>query len=138
LAKTAQAWADELLHACGVVGIEHEDFNPYGENLAKNVGRNGWGQLYPANSIVGRWVEFEVGLPYPSNGHLTQVLWRASTYLGCGESAKEYRGGMCRVQVCRYGRWVWLLTMMIPRSWMIVSRQCLTFRVCTHSPQNAT
>ncbi|KAL7478194.1 hypothetical protein ACHAW6_003970 [Cyclotella cf. meneghiniana] len=104
LAKTAQAWADELLHACGVVGIEHEDFNPYGENLAKNVGRNGWGQLYPANSIVGRWVEFEVGLPYPSNGHLTQVLWRASTYLGCGESAKEYRGGMCRVQVCRYGR----------------------------------
>lgn len=104
LAKTAQAWADELLHACGVVGIEHEDFNPYGENLAKNVGRNGWGQLYPADNIVGRWVDFEIGLPYPSNGHLTQALWRASTYLGCGESAKEYRGGMCRVQVCRYGR----------------------------------
>ena len=104
LAKDAQDWAEELLHACGVVGIEHEDYNPFGENLAKNVGKNGWGQLYPADSIVGRWVEFEVGLPYPSNGHLTQVLWRASHYLGCGESAKEYRGGMCRVQVCRYGR----------------------------------
>ena len=74
LAKTAQAWADELLYACGVVGIEHEDFNPYGENLAKNVGRNGWGQLYPADNIVGRWVDFEIGLPYPSNGHLTQAL----------------------------------------------------------------
>lgn len=98
LAKDAQDWAEELLHACGVVGIEHEDYNPYGENLAKNVGKNGWGQLYPADSIVGRWVEFEIGLPYPSNGHLTQVLWRASKYLGCGESAKEYRGGMCRVQ----------------------------------------
>jgi hypothetical protein len=104
LAKTAQAWAEELLHACGVVGIEHESYNPYGENLAKNVGTNGWGQLYPADNIVGRWVEFEVGLPYPSNGHLTQVLWRASTYLGCGESVKPYRGGFCRVQVCRYGR----------------------------------
>jgi len=104
LAKDSQDWAEELLYACGVVGIEHEDFNAYGENLAKNVGANGWGQLYPADAIVGRWVEFEVGLPYPSNGHLTQVLWRASKYLGCGESAKEYRGGMCRVQVCRYGR----------------------------------
>ena len=71
LAKDSQDWANELLYACGVVGIEHEDFNPYGENLAKNVGANGWGQLYAADAIVGRWVEFEVGLPYPSNGHLT-------------------------------------------------------------------
>ena len=71
------------------MGIEHEDFNPCGENLAKNVGQNGWGQLYPADSIVGRWVEFEVGLPYPLNGHLTQVLWRASTYLGCGGLPKS-------------------------------------------------
>ena len=79
--------------------------NSFGENLAKNVGnKSTFGQLYPVDNIVRRWVEFEVGLPYPSNGHLTQVLWRASTYLGCGEAAKEYRGGMCRVQVCRYGR----------------------------------
>ncbi|KAL3795655.1 hypothetical protein HJC23_002062 [Cyclotella cryptica] len=93
LAKTAKAWAEELLNACGVAGIEHEDFNPFGENLAKNVGnRSTFGQLYPVDNIVRRWVEFEVGLPYPSNGHLTQVLWRASTYLGCGEASKEYRG----------------------------------------------
>jgi hypothetical protein len=32
LAKTAKAWANELLNACGVVGIEHEDYNPFGEN----------------------------------------------------------------------------------------------------------
>ena len=24
--------------------------------------------------------------------------------MGCGESEKEYNGGMCRVQVCRYAR----------------------------------
>jgi hypothetical protein len=105
LARTAKAWAEELLNACGVTGIEHEDFNPFGENLAKNVGnRSTFGQLYPVENIVGRWVEFEIGLPYPSNGHLTQALWRASRYIGCGEAAKPYRGGMCRVQVCRYGR----------------------------------
>lgn len=99
LAKGAKAWANELLNACGIVGIEHEDYNPFGENLAKNLGnRSTFGQLYPVENIVGRWVEFEVGLPYPSNGHLTQVLWRASRYLGCGEAAKPYRGGMCRVQ----------------------------------------
>ena len=105
LAKGAKAWAEELLYACGIKGIEHEDFNPFGENLAKNVGNaSTFGQLYPVDNIVSRWVEFEVGLPYPSNGHLTQALWRASMYLGCGEAEKPYRNGFCRVQVCRYGR----------------------------------
>lgn len=105
LAKTSQAWADELLHSCGIVGIEHEDHNPFGENLAKNTGNpESWGQLYPAENIVRRWVDFEIGLPYPSNGHLTQALWRASKYLGCGESVKKFGAGFCRIQVCRYGR----------------------------------
>lgn len=105
LAVKAKAWADELLWSCGVIGIEHEILNPFGENLAKNTGQAAsWGQLYPPNNIVGRWVDFEIGLPYPSNGHLTQALWRASMYLGCGESVRTFRGGVCRIQVCRYGR----------------------------------
>ena len=105
LAKQSKAWADELLHSCGVVGIEHEDYVYFGENLAKNTGPvDTWGQLYAPEKIVGRWVEFEIGLPYPSNGHLTQALWRASKYMGCGESVKEFRNGVCRIQVCRYSR----------------------------------
>ena len=105
LARTSKAWAEELLHSCEVVGIEHEDNNPYGENLAKNTGNpDTWGQLYPPDNIVRRWVDFEIGLQYPSNGHLTQALWRASKYVGCGESVRDFRGGVCRVQVCRYGR----------------------------------
>lgn len=105
LAARTQLWAEELLHSCGVVGIEHEDHNPFGENLAKNTGNaQTWGQLYPPDNIVNRWVDFEIGLNYPSNGHLTQCLWRASKYLGCGEAAKPFRGGMCRIQVCRYAR----------------------------------
>ena len=57
------------------------------------------------NSIVRRWVDFEVTRPYPGNAHLTQALWRAAKYVGCGESVKDFRsGGKCRVQVCRYAR----------------------------------
>jgi len=105
LARQSKAWAEELLHVCDIVGIEHEDYVAYGENLAKNTGNSeSWGQLYSPTKIVGRWVDREIGLPYPSNGHLTQALWRASKYLGCGESVKEFRNGFCRVQVCRYGR----------------------------------
>lgn len=105
LAKDSKAWADELLYSCGIVGIEHESFVPHGENLAKNTGDpETWGTLYPPENIVNRWVDFEIGLAYPSNGHLTQALWRASKYLGCGESEMPFRGGICRVQVCRYSR----------------------------------
>jgi hypothetical protein len=38
--------------------------------------------------------------------HLARLdrLWRSSKYLGCGESEKNYPGGKCRVQVCRYAK----------------------------------
>mmetsp|Transcript_31299 Transcript_31299/g.65438 ORF Transcript_31299/g.65438 Transcript_31299/m.65438 type:complete len:619 (-) Transcript_31299:195-2051(-) len=105
LAEEARIWAEELLVNCSSHGIEHEKGVEEGENLAKNVGRDlTWGQLYPPNNIVGRWVDWEVNRPYPGNAHLTQALWRASHYLGCGESEKDFRSGKCRVQVCRYAR----------------------------------
>ncbi|KAL7534072.1 hypothetical protein ACHAWF_004711 [Thalassiosira exigua] len=105
LAEDARLWAEELLHTCSVIGIEHEAMNPFGENLAKNTGAaETWGKLKDPWLVVGRWVDKEVGLPYPSNGHLTQALWRAGFYLGCGESVKPFRNGLCRIQVCRYGR----------------------------------
>ena len=39
------------------------------------------------------------------NSSFTQVLWRASKYVGCGESVRAIEGvegGYCRFQVCRY------------------------------------
>ena len=98
-------WANELLNSCAIVGIEHEDCNPFGKNLMKNTGQpKTWRQLYEPNKIVGRWVDREIGLPHPTNGHLTQALWRASMYLWCGKSARVFWGGLYRIQVCRYGR----------------------------------
>ena len=56
LARQSKVGAEELLHACGIVGIQHEDHVAYGENLAKNAGNlESWGQLYPPTKIVGRW-----------------------------------------------------------------------------------
>ena len=55
---------------------------------------------------MNRWVEFEIERPYPGNAHLTQALWRPSKYMGCGEAEKPFKNGMCRIQVCRYARYV--------------------------------
>lgn len=57
------------------------------------------------DQILTRWVDNEETWPYPNNAHLTQALWRASRYLGCGDAVKNYSdGAICRIQVCRYVR----------------------------------
>ena len=105
LASQAEIWANELLATCGENGIDHEHNVVEGENLAKNVGSSDhMGQLYPADNILKRWVDNEEDLGYPGNAHLTQALWRATKYLGCGEATKPFNGGTCRIQVCRYAR----------------------------------
>ncbi len=75
MAEESRIWAEELLVNCSSHGIEHQHGVQEGENLAKNVGRSlTWGQLYPPNNIVGRWVDWEVNRPYPGNAHLTQAV----------------------------------------------------------------
>ncbi|EJK68903.1 hypothetical protein THAOC_09884 [Thalassiosira oceanica] len=105
LAADSARWATELLGACDNDGIEHEPNVEHGENLAKNLGLvEDFGQLYDPDLIVGRWIDRELGWPWPANAHLTQALWRASKYMGCGEAEKDWQGGKCRVQVCRYAK----------------------------------
>ena len=50
------------------------------------------------------FVEDEANLPYPDNGHLTQILWRATRYVGCADAVRPYDGGRCHTQVCRYSK----------------------------------
>ena len=104
LAASSKAHAEELLATCGDAGIKHDLTNKYGENMAKNTGTGGWGRLYSADKITGRFVDREVEVGYPHNYHMTQALWRASRYVGCGESEMEFNGGTCRIQVCRYSK----------------------------------
>lgn len=103
LASRAQTHANRLTHNCKSGSLTHAPGITEGENLAKNQGKGEWGRLYPVDKIMQRWVEAELNWSYPMNAHMTQVLWRATQYVGCGESLKTYSGAhKCRVQVCRY------------------------------------
>jgi hypothetical protein len=103
LRDEAAKWAERLLADCGK-GMWHDPENhQYGENVAGNSGSGSWGAQRSTEDVLTRFVEREENKPYPHNGHLTQVLWRASRYVGCADAAKPYgNNGMCRTQVCRY------------------------------------
>jgi hypothetical protein len=103
LASRAKSWANQLGNNCKSGALSHAGGISEGENLAKNQGSGTWGSQYPADKILKRWVENELNLSYPANAHYTQVVWRATQYVGCGESLKTYNNNhRCRVQVCRY------------------------------------
>lgn len=113
LKESSKEYADKLLEGCRGDDPHHDPYTIYGENLARNVGSGYWGQLYEPDDIVNRFVEREVGLPWARNGHLTNVLWRATQYVGCAESETSYsvtkpNGHVvqhtCRIQVCRYAK----------------------------------
>lgn len=106
LKAEAKVWADTLLDSCGD-GMHHDPERDYGENAAANVGAGSWGELRVPDKIVARFIDREVGDPWPRNGHLTQALWRASHYVGCADSHKLMDDAgvrQCHTQVCRYAR----------------------------------
>ena len=105
LAQDALVYARTLLDTCEDTGIKHASGIEQGENLAKNKGFGSWGQEYPADNIVKRFVDNEANWAWTKNAHLTQALWYATRYLGCAEASKTMdNGATCRMQVCRYAK----------------------------------
>lgn len=97
LAASAQAWADRL-RAKGCA-FEHSQ-TKYGENLA--AGSQG---ALDAEGVTAMWYD-EIGkynFKRPGfsmeTGHFTQVVWRQTTQLGCGQSTCD--NGM-EIWVCQY------------------------------------
>jgi hypothetical protein len=105
LAQSAQQWADYL---ASTGRFEHAPENraaPEGENLW--AGTKGY---FAPEAMVDAWIRekrfFRVGL-FPDNsitgkvediGHYTQVVWRATTQVGCAEAASASED----ILVCRY------------------------------------
>ena len=105
LAQSAQQWADYLA-ATG--RFEHAPENrrtPEGENLW--AGTRGY---FQPEAMVGAWIRekqfFRPGI-FPDNsttgrvadvGHYTQLIWRATTQVGCAEAASARDD----ILVCRY------------------------------------
>ena len=85
LASSAQNYAQELARTGRFV------HGSSGENLAWNSGRSS----HSAENILTRWVENE---ERERGGHFTQVLWRATKYVGCGTASSSHGS----YQVCRY------------------------------------
>jgi len=105
LEKQAKQYAEQLGNNCKNGQLKHAGGLQDGENLAKNKGTGSWGNLPSANNVMTRWVDNELTWAYPKNAHYTQVVWRATQYVGCGESHRSYGSNEhCRVQVCRFTR----------------------------------
>mmetsp|Transcript_32904 Transcript_32904/g.49585 ORF Transcript_32904/g.49585 Transcript_32904/m.49585 type:complete len:425 (-) Transcript_32904:2143-3417(-) len=95
LKDQSQQWAEE----CARTGnFDHAWHLNIGENMARHT-TSGNGYRHPSN-ILTRWVENEMDVGYPENGHMTQALWRATEYVGCGEAKKGNR----YYQVCQYSK----------------------------------
>ena len=106
LTSNALVWAQVLIdQESESFQLYHDDTAEDGENLAMNCGTGSWSKMYPPENILTRWVEEEIDLSPPDNLHLTQVLWRATKFVGCADASREYDNGKtCHVQVCRYSK----------------------------------
>ena len=90
---------------CFIVHIMYRNLRDSLRFPYRNYGTGSYGMLKPADEILERWTEKEFDKIWPQNAHMTQVLWRASTHVGCAEASKPRNGGgTCRIQVCRYAR----------------------------------
>jgi len=100
IAKSAESYANKLIGLSGCQLMHGYQGDKYGgENLAANYG------AFPQtpDQILTRWTENEEptsGFVFSKSGHFTQVLWRSTHYVGCGQASKD----KCHIQVCRYIR----------------------------------
>jgi hypothetical protein len=105
LAESAQRWADYLASTGRFEHAPENVANPEGENLW--AGTKGY---YSPEEMVEAWARekqfFRPGL-FPENsttgdvedvGHYTQIVWRATTQVGCAQAASKAED----ILVCRY------------------------------------
>lgn len=94
LADEAKLYAQELVSAnagSNVLSLTHDpnaQAEGYGENLfAYSSDGNSYTGYPTTEYILSAWVEGEQDLPWNDNGHLTQVLWRATEWVGCADAS---------------------------------------------------
>ena len=99
VAASAQMWADKLAsEGCDLV---HDDDSPYGENLA--VGHSNMNEAIQDWYNEKKDYDHDAGQFSPGTGHYTQVVWKGSKELGCGEAMCQNGWEGQKVYVCRYG-----------------------------------
>lgn len=103
LADHALTWAETLSqeYDCSV-STDPDVQGDEGQNVSGYYG--GSGTPESPETMLGYWVEDNVGNDYPDNQKLTQVIWRATEYVGCASSVYDHGDRFCRVHVCNYIR----------------------------------
>lgn len=105
LAASAQNYANTLIGRSGCsISHGYNGDNYGGENLAANWGSGSYAKARSIPEVMTAWYDEEMKLPgLYDKLHATQVVWRSSYYLGCGQAEKDMGGGQsCFIQVCRY------------------------------------
>ena len=100
LAAVAQAYAHELAPSCSLI----HSSNGYGENLFQSGGTTETARVAMDWWILKEKVhfDFENRMCHDIDlcGHFSQVVWRASTAIGCGRAVCDNGGGA--IFVCNY------------------------------------
>lgn len=112
LETSAQNYADELIALSNknrwcTIKHRHNGNRYGGENLAADWSFDPNSSPATPEQILKRWTEDEepyinAGASFSQWGHFTQVLWRATTLVGCGQASAWVEGWKCNIQVCRY------------------------------------
>ena len=103
LAKDASDWVDVLLSNSTSCKTSSEPGITEGENVSARIasGQRNEGPVV----ILQRWADKQANKTFPENQSRTQVLWRATRYLGCSEKFSVLAdGSRCYASVCRYSR----------------------------------
>jgi pathogenesis-related protein 1 len=120
IASSAQAWAEHLKQTNACKMRHSEPNSKYGENLfwgSALTWTDGRKELQKVSSkqVVEDWGSEKADYNYASNsctdgkmcGHYTQIIWRATTKVGCGMAVCE--DTQEQVWVCQYqpaGNWL--------------------------------
>mmetsp|Transcript_3693 Transcript_3693/g.6782 ORF Transcript_3693/g.6782 Transcript_3693/m.6782 type:complete len:565 (-) Transcript_3693:415-2109(-) len=103
LAQDAEAWADSII-ASDECKANREQGIAEGENVSVRSANILRDDEEPAN-ILSRWSDTKADKDWPANQSFTQVMWRATRYLGCADkSAQLSNGAYCYISICRYAR----------------------------------
>lgn len=105
LAVSAENYASKLL-AMNDCQIEHgyQGDGYGGENLAANWGSGRYASPRTVTQVMTAWYDDEMHKSSLSQKyHATQIVFRSSRYVGCGQAEKDMDNGYkCFIQVCRY------------------------------------
>jgi hypothetical protein len=99
LAEAASKWVDQITPTCKpMLEQGHDD----GENMSTRTANAE--RTEDPETLLTRWVDKQVGKTYPENQSMTQVLWKATRFVGCKDKVTQQDNQLCYASVCRYAR----------------------------------